>query len=169
MSRAGSSTDGVKYGIRIRSSGQQANTPLQNNFKKKETQPHQKSKGAKRSRFETNAGSTPLLNDVPRPTTCAVCKKWLGFEREELIQWGMAEVLEKDGFKTGVEKMHCDAGGDPFIVGHQEAYFIVCRFHYDIHQQQIQQWRHWKTPKRGFPDPACTRNRAPDEIIEVPE
>ena len=169
MSRAGSSTDGVKDGMRIRSSGQQTNTSLQNNDKKKESQPHRNSRAPKRSRFETKQGSTPLLNDVPRPTTCAVCNKLLLFESEELIQWGMAEVLANHDFKTGLEKKHCDAGGDPCIVGYQEAYFIVCRFHYDIHKEQIQQWRHGKTPKRGFPDPACKRKRPSDGIIEVPE
>ena len=87
------------------------------------------------SAFETS--QTPLLNDVPRPVRCAVCKKELGAkgEGEETIEALMISHLHRAGFKTKLH-LHPAAGRTSFCIAEPKYYHIVCREHGELHQQQ---------------------------------
>ena len=104
------------------------------------------------SAFETS--QTPLLNDVPRPVRCAVCKKELGAkgEGEETIEALMISHLHRAGFKTKLH-LHPAAGRTSFCIAEPKYYHIVCREHGELHQQQKKMWSQKKYPKHGHQDP----------------
>ena len=112
------------------------------------------------SAFETS--QTPLLNDVPRPVRCAVCKKELGAkgEGEEIIEALMISHLHRAGFKTRLHNQAA-AGRTSFYIAEPKYYHIVCREHGELHQQQKKCGRKRSTPNmdiktqwggRGIPE-----------------
>ena len=144
MSRPGSSND-----------GKQSDDPQTSGSKRQNEQGPLPSKVPKFIRSSAADHVTPFLNDVPRPTRCAVCDKLVGFlgEKEEVIDVDMAKHLERAGFKTGLRSRQPVGCAEPRICG-KEFFHIVCTEHFGLHQQQKKLWSQKKYPKNGHQDPA---------------
>ena len=124
-------------------------------IKKKDDEDDASTRRENKKRSWQEEPTTPLLNDVPRPAQCDVCGQRLGIrgQGEEVIEWNMVRHLERAGFKTKLRQKQATACGDVALFD-TKYWFIVCKEHYDLHQEQKKMWTRGEYPSHGWQDPA---------------